>query len=219
MTSPVLKVLEMVRAGQISKEQGDELLAALQSTQHPLSRLLFTPFERLGVGASLAIGAAVSALSAALMLLGTHFDGILDVHYVERALPLREILVEQLLVWPFLSAVLWLAALLTGRRGRLIDFLAHTGVARAPMLLGGLGAWALYNGLKWIGPSALAKNAGLAGFGWAILCSAWFIALLYQGYRTASGGRGVRAAVSFIVALVLAEVAGEIVLAALPLRG
>jgi len=212
--SPVHKVLEMVRTGQITKEQGDELLAALAGEPHPLSRWLFTPSERLSLRASLAIGALVAVLSATIMLLHVHFDGPLDVHLVKRALPVHEILVEQILVWPFLATVLWAAARLTERKGRFVDFLAHTGVARTPMLLAGVGALALYRGLERLPWGALSQKAGLAGFGWAILCTAWFIALLYQGYRNASGGRGIRAVVTFVLALVTTEVLGEIVLAA-----
>jgi len=217
--SPVHQVLEMVRLGQITKEQGDHLLDALQAAPHPLSRVLFSPFERIGLGLSLVIGAAVAVASASLMLLHVHFDGILDVHFVERKLLLKEIAVEQLLAWPFLALLLWLTARIVERRGRLVDFLAHTGVARAPMFLAGLGGGLLFNAFQWLRPGQpIPDQLGLAGFGWAILCNAWNIALLYQGYRTASGGRGTRAVVSFILVLVAAEIVGEIVLAALPLR-
>jgi len=141
------------------------------------------------------------------------------VHLVERQLSLGEIVVEQVLVWPFMSAALWGAALLSGRRGRFVDVLANTGVARTPMLLAGAGSWVVFRALSSFGSGALVKNAGVVAAGWAILCLAWFIALLYQGYRAASGGRGVRAVVSFILAVVLAEVLAKLVLGALPLQG
>jgi len=201
------RILEMVAAGELSPADADRLLAAAARPRPPLARWLFQPMEILPTGRALAIGAA-AALAGALVsvLLGVRFDGALDAHGpAPDPVPPVDAIVDLVLVWPVTALICWGVARLFTRQGRLVDFLAAVGVARAGwlilgLLIGTVGRAVDDGALLSVGPAELIFALALV-----LPVSAWAIALLVTGFRTASGLRGVRLAVGAVIALVLAE--------------
>ena len=82
------------------------------------------------------------------------------------------------------------------------------GVARGPLVLFALP-------IRWLTPTTIVTRpspALLVMVVIAITCIAWQVALLFFGYRNASGLRGPRLGFSFVGGLVLAEIASKIAL-------
>jgi hypothetical protein len=180
--------------------------------------VIFRPFDRLSTGASLAV-AAGGGFVALLVAWGldVRFDGVLDAHLASRV-DLLQALVDLAVAWPLLAAAMWLGGRSLRSRGRLVDYLGAVGLARWPLVLS-----ALILALLIDRPARDALAAmQLPSPGILLLLVlvtiplvVWFVALLYQGYRTASGLRGGRLVASFIVVLVVAEVVSKLTLGAL----
>lgn len=141
------------------------------------------------------------------------FDGALDSHPAGPAgVSLGAALLDAVVSWPLTAAVFWLGALVVARQGRFVDFLGAVGVARMPMVFSGavLALVEAYLPITRPGPHHGAGIAVLTAL--SLPCIVWFFALLFQGFRTASGLRGPRVGVSFVVVLVVAEFVSKLVL-------
>jgi hypothetical protein len=215
------KILKMVADGQISSAEGDELLKALKPPKHSIWSTLINPFERLPVSVGLLLSVVAAGIGLFLASVSSlRFDGALDVHLMAQPVPFHQAVVDQVVAWGLPAVLLWLTSLVLARQGRFIDFLITVGVARVPLvLLAGLIA------LFFPDPNAIMQMA--FGTPWhptlwlTILCGLtfliWFFALLFNGYRVASGLKRRRLIGSFIWVLVIAEIGSKILLGAFPL--
>lgn len=187
---------------------------------------LFSPFTRiagwtalvLGVGAILAAG-LIGSVSK------THFDGVLDTHS-GLAAPLWVFLAEGLINWLCLAVVLWLAGRLAGKSSfRALDLFATQALARWPTLFIALAT--LLPGYQRFGAElmrqyglaaegAAPQAADAAAFGFAVVVMlvviVWMVALMYRSYRFVCNLPLGRAVTTFIVGLLIAEVASKAVL-------
>jgi hypothetical protein len=129
---------------------------------------------------------------------------------------------DGLVGWPLLAGVLWLAAKLVRPGALFVDFLWAVGVARVPLVACAVGSRLLIDD-----PAALTRSA-LEGkpdpaLLWVTLlvlpALGWLFLWLYSGYRVASGASGVRAGVSFVAAVIVAEVLSKPILVGLGALG
>ncbi|WP_437624915.1 YIP1 family protein [Sorangium sp. So ce1151] len=212
MTTPDERVRALVRDNVIKPAEGERLLATMAPRPPRRGwRLALDPFERFGGGVAAAAGLALAGLSVAITRLGVRFDGFLDLHATPDAIPIRTALLEQVVAWPLPALLFWAYARLLRRRVRLIDFLGVTGLARAPLALAALA-------LALLAPEAPAGaptlTPGLAALAVAAtLCLAWFLTLLYQAFRNASGLRGAALIAGFIGLVLASEILSKVALA------
>jgi hypothetical protein len=215
---PGARVQALVAAGKISSAEGGALLGALSnaspiSIRRSLLSECINPFTRLGGGRSALLGLAIALLSVLATRLAIRFDGALDLHAVTHGISAQSAALEQCVVWGTTASLFWVAASLLGAAPRFVDMLGAVGLAHLPTLL-----LAVPVGL--LSPRNIAPDvsailtpslAAIAFFG--ILSVVWNITWLYQGFKNASGLRGVRLVGGLIAALVVSEVATKLILA------
>lgn len=212
MSSSRERILQMIESRTISAAEGEALLAALDGRAQRRWRLLVDPFERLGVAAGAGIAGVVAVASLGLTRLNVRFDGAIDLHVTGNPVAFVQGLLDQAAAWILTALLLWLAARIAGSRGRVVDFVIGTGVARAPLLLGGLGAGLLLRDAAQLIAQAqggVLAPALLLSIAVVLPCLVWFVAALLFAFRTASGLKGGRLAVTFILGLLAAEVAAK----------
>lgn len=218
MTTTKEKVLELVASGKVTAAEGDELLKALGPPGVSRWRKLVNPFEAMPLSLGLALGVAGVLAALALTTLKVHFDGALDVHFGADAPVLAQALLEQAVVWPGVALVLWACAWALARQSRFVDFLSVVAVARLPLIVTGLAVGFLGPYLPTavgaepsqvaVAPLLLLVVVTLPAI---VISFTWF----YQGFRNASGLRGVKAAVAFTLSIIAAEILSKTALWAL----
>ena len=211
------RVLAMVRAGTITRAEGDRLIDALQAQPRPARwKMLFNPFDQFSTQALWAAAVSVTLASFAVARMGVRFDGTLDLHPITSATPWNFAVLDAASAILVTSIVFWIASLCIARQGRLSDFVLSVSSARLPNVL--TGALAL-----WLLPPAdvlLAEaTAGIINF--RVLAVAlfllmpgfvWFVTWLYTAFKTSSGLKGLRLGITFAVALIASEIASKFLL-------
>jgi hypothetical protein len=214
MSTPQEKVLEMVARGELSPDQADSLLGAMERRHSPL-HLLLHPLDAMTTGQALLAGIVAAGVGLVLGAAGVRFDGALDLHLTAAVAPLATRVLDLLVAWPLVALVLWLGTRPLRRPARVIDFLAAVGVARVVYVLGA-GLLALLPGRRVEGatlgyahehPAHVALIA-IIGLYFVV----WLVVLLYNGVKTASGLSGKPLVVAFTLLLIAAEVASKLVL-------
>jgi hypothetical protein len=221
MSDAKRKVLDMVEQGKITRAEADALLAALRPRRFPWM-ILFDPYERIGLAASLVVG-LIAAVAAGLVAgpLGIRFDGFMDIHMAPAPVTARAAIADQIVAWPLSALVLWLVALPFARSSRFVDFLAAAGLTRvlllaAAVLLAPLApepaAVAEMSRNALADPGAVLADvvAMLPMVAVAIVFVGWFIAASVFGFRHASGLRRGKLAAAVAIALLAAEVVSKI---------
>ena len=213
MTTPSERIQGLVQRGALPAEDAKALLAAVGAPRRARgAALLLDPLECLGAAPLTLIGLGAALLGVGLERSGLAFDGFLDLHITQQPWRWTTSLGHALAAWPLGALVLWLASLLAGRQGRLVDFLGLVGIARLPSVLLAipsvliLGAAGLTPGrMPAQLPSVLVITAlALAGV-------AWLLVIAYRGFGTASGLRGAKRVVAFVAGVLIAEVASKLV--------
>jgi hypothetical protein len=211
MSEPREKILGLVASGKINADEAQLLLGALKPSRRDLWRWLFWPFERARPTQVWVVALLVCVVSVALAPLHIRFDGAIDLHLVEHAVPWRMALLDQAVAWPLTALVFWLVALLSPQRARLLDVLGFVGAARLPYLLAALVVAGVSARAKLADGGAAALLIGVTVLPLLI----WMCWLLFQGLRVATGGRGLRLGLSYFAALLLAEVGSKLLLGVL----
>ncbi len=185
---------------------------------------LFNPFVYIAGWQSLLLG-LVAILAAGLLgfFSNTHFDGVLDMH-TGLAAPLSLFLAEGIIDWLTLGIVLLVIGKIVSHTSfRVIDVLGTQALARGPMLLAAAVSLVpsfqrvlseLMGGLARPGGSLnISLTDGLL-FGLAMLVSLlaliWMVALMYRAYTLCCNVKGSAAIISFIVALIIAEIVSKL---------
>lgn len=216
MTLAEQRIHDMIDSGKITAEEGARLLDALR---RPWTwRVLYAPLDVLSTRTALLVGLLITVLGVGVGLAGIRFDGALDTH-IAGHVTARVALADAVIALGSMTLVMWVAGLVVARKGRAIDHLAAVALARAPNVL--CGALLLLVGHAFSAQlAAMMHNpfdpkAAVFGLMIAVVTLpfiVWFFVLLYQGYKTASGLKGAALVVSFIVAVIVAEVLSKIVL-------
>ena len=199
-------------------------------TENPVLTWLLNPFKYIAGAPALAAGlAAIGAIALLGWITNTHFDGVLDIH-TGAAAPLWVFVVEGLVDWLSLSLALLVAGMIVRRAPfRTVDLFGTQALARWPglivvaMLLIAPLRNALTTVLAEVMKSAAttgapvkisAADAFLIGAAALVMLISiiWTVLLMYRAYAVSCDTRGPRAIISFIAALIAAEVASKVVL-------
>ena len=186
-----------------------------------VARWLYNPFVRIGGEQALAIGLGVIVLSGLVAAAGgVRFDGLLDVHpgyTVSFWVPV----VEGLVNWSVISALLVLVSLLVAPRTvRFVDIAGTQALARFPLLLaaaacvpgpvrdGNAELVAATAEGRMPAPTAASLVAGLL----VSACAIWMVWLMWKAFAVACNQRGARAVAIFVAAVVAGELATKFLL-------
>ena len=172
------------------------------------AKWFINPFERIAGWQALIIGVAVMALTAVIGKLNqVAFDGVLDVH-VGATFNLSASFIMQAVNFLALFLTMWLAGVCFSKtKLRAIDVAGTMALARMPMLL------LAFVGFLPVVPKILLNVSSLIIF--TLICIpfvVWMIALMYNAYSVSCHLKGSRAVVSFIGALLVAEIISKIIL-------
>jgi len=203
----------------------DLLVEELAPSRKPgLRKWLFDPFPYIAGGGSLALGLAAILLAGFVgSLANTHFDGVLDIH-TGRAAPLGTFLAEGLIDWLSISIVLLILGRILSRTSfRSIDMLGTQAMARWPTLIAAIAALAppyqrYVAQLTWkllgVGEQVPLHSTDPVFFGViamvSILVIIWTVVLMYRAYTICCNVAGARAAVTFVIGLIVSEVVSKI---------
>ncbi|GHT71190.1 hypothetical protein FACS1894155_01110 [Bacteroidia bacterium] len=188
---------------------------------------LFKPFRFIAGKESLFIGLAVLAL---LFVLGywsnTHFNGVLDAHYVCLTKQDQAWVhaVYQLVAWFSLVMVLYpMGRIFSSSSVRFIDMAGTLAMARFPLFL--LALWGfnpdVHPCMEGINPfdteavmSILGDKVGLLVWTglFSIAVVIWYIVVLYNAYSVSSNLKGPRGGWSFATGLIISEIISIVLL-------
>ena len=165
------------------------------------TKLLINPFERIAGWQALGIGVFIMALTAVLGKVNdVAFDGALDVHAVQHGFAAAFAMQAVNLTVLFLT--MWLAGVCFSKsKIRIVDVAGTMALARVPMFL------LVIICFLPIVPVDVLSIPRMAVFGLVtIITIIWTITLMYNAYTTSCHIKGSRGVVSFIGALLVAEV-------------
>lgn len=186
---------------------------------------LMNPFHLIAGGKAFLIGLGTLLLLSWLgYLSGTHFDGVLDIHYgcLTASSPYIVHLFYQLCAWGIMTALLYFAAwVMSASSVRLIDIAGTSALARIPLILAALTGFIpevhicpedsdsltaimsiLKDNIAWISLTGII----------CILVSVWYIVLLYNAFSVSGNMKGPKGILTFIVALLIGEVISKILI-------
>jgi len=187
--------------------------------------ILINPYRKVAGWQALIYGVVFMLLSAyASILSGTHFDGVLDVHF-QNGSGFSTYFLEHMIVWAVLVVVLGLSALtLNKSRFRLLDLAGMTAFSRIPVTITAFLALALdaekvNNYIKFeflgIGEEVVLTNYDVGAFIVLLLLSVvfiiWSVTWLYQALKTLSNSSGLKLNVAFVLALLFSETVSKII--------
>jgi len=187
---------------------------------------LFNPFLYLAGAKALVIGLAAILLAGLLGALSTtHFDGVLDIH-TGTPMPMWFFVCEGFIAWLCLSITLLIGGKITAHRAfRVVDVAGTQALARWPTIIVSLitlapGHQRFTTYLK----DHVMKQGGNINFVTpdafvflgvvlvTIVITCWMVFLMYKAYSVSCNVTGVRAVVTFIVAMFAAEICSKTVL-------
>lgn len=213
MSSPETKVDALVASGRISAGDAEKLRRALhRAPPHGGARLLWSPFDRLSTAVALAVGAAALGAQALLSRAGVRFDGAFDVHLGAAAPAWGAVALELLVAAPVTVLVVWGACLLLARKTRLADVAATIAVARVPLVLAGVLGAVLPLRPPVDGAPDRLPPLQLAMALLLVPLVIWFLVLVFQGLKTATGLFGGRLWAAWGLGLFVAEVVSKLLL-------
>jgi hypothetical protein len=180
----------------------------------PVLTWLFNPFHYIAGGTALGIGLAVIVVAGVLAsFTDSHFDGVLDFHSGLPA-PFWLPALEGLINWVCMAVLLLAAGKVASKsRFRILDVFGTQALARWPGLLTAAatfipGYYAQVRQLATLNFTIDPANA--PGFITAsvviIAATVWMLVLMYRAYAVSCNVSGLRGFVSFVPALLVAEV-------------
>lgn len=213
--TPEERVERLVRSGAASADEGKRLLAAIhREPARTVLRALLNPFERIGGGHAVVVGAVVSALSVLLARTGVRFDGFLDMHLPHVVVSTTTALADQLVAWPLGAVFFYAYARVLSSHVRFVDFLGMAGFARIPVLVVAALMRPLMPMFGVVDPLHPPVGFLVVAIGSIVFVIA-HITLLFQGFKNASGFTGAKLVAGFIGLTLLAEIASKLALSIL----
>lgn len=191
-----------------------------------MKKIFFNPFEQFSERPLILFGiAATILLSMTGSFFNARFDGVLDLHFV-RSTYFRDTLVDNAINIVILSLALFTLGKIRNNKTRFIDVFSASLIARIPYYVVPFFNWnnrvlieseKLMQKFLTIQPGAVPEFENtqiLVLLIFAIvslLFLAWFIYLLYQGYKVATNAKGAVEVVLFGVTLLIAELFSKII--------
>lgn len=201
--APEARIAEMVASGNLTPDQAQELLGALNETPKPSPfMVLLDPCERLTPAATVVAFVAMFLAHFGLTRGGYTFRGAFDMHFMPPAMSVAAALAQLAVVMCGTTLVFWIAMRLAGSTARLIDVAGVTAAYRFPMLLLGLITLPMKTILEEADLDS-APHIILAVFGIGTI--AWLLVLLFRGVRWASALSGGRLWAVYIGGIIIAE--------------
>lgn len=199
-----------------------------------MKTLLFKPFEKYSEKILLTAGIVFTIIGSLLgFWMNARFDGVLDLHFGKNV-GLREPFFDNLINVFSLAILLFFLAKYLNKKTRFVDILTTVMIARTPFYLlslininGNMSEMAeqflsIMNpevtnsqniNIQEIMTVAMENGFLLAIFSiLIILCVIWYIALLYNGFKTASHAKGIKPIVLFSITLIFAEIISKILI-------
>lgn len=188
--------------------------------------ILFNPFKRYAGSTALLAGLAVILLTSLVAWTGQiHLDGVIDLH-LGSSITFPQALGEGLLNFLSMSVICYLTALtMSGTRTRAIDIFGTQALARAPFLLACLVSVLAMDEkvIRYLEYTYLNKGTAVELsvptvilFALASLvtlfCIVWMVLLMYRAYSVSANLKGAKAVISFIAALIIAEVLSKLLI-------
>jgi hypothetical protein len=173
---------------------------------------LYNPFIQIAGARSLFFGLLILVVTAFLGgLNNVHYDGVIDIH-AGMPSPMLLFILEVILSWLLFSVILLIAAKILSRsKVRAIDIFGTQAFAKYPYLFVSLISFIPYFRFEFHGMPDI--TASLIFFGLlTIVFTIWTVVLMYNAYSVSANLKGAKAVVSFIVALVFAEVLFKIII-------
>jgi hypothetical protein len=182
---------------------------------------LFRPFEFVSEFKALTIGVIAIVLCSLLNLLsGTHFDGVLDVHFGNGQQYSKLFMLEGLINWISFALLLFAAGKLFSTSSfRFIDVFGTISMARWPLFIVSVLALVIPHEAVDQYIMALALNMSTTITIQTheiilfvllslvmILVTVWVIILMYRAYSVSCNVKGAKGVWTYIVALLIAEV-------------
>ena len=169
---------------------------------------IYNPFERIAGWSALLIGVAVMALTAVIGKINhVAFDGVIDVH-TGASFGFSASFAMQAIDFLALFLTMWIAGVCFSKsKLRVIDIAGTMALARVPMLL--LAAICFLP----VAPVEIYDISQIIIFG--VICFpflVWMIALMYNAYTVSCNLKGGKAVISFIGALLVAEIISKLVI-------
>jgi len=189
-----------------------------------MKTLLFKPFEKYSEQKLLITGIIATLIGALVCnALNCRFIGFLKMTFIDEAFIGKSIL-DNIIIVSCLTFFLFLAGKYIYKKTRLIDIIVTAIIAPIPLYL--LPIFNINNTIKTTTENILQYSSTelahqipteniipLVLFGlFSLLILIWCIALLYNGFKTASNTKGTKAIVIFGIALVLADIASRYVI-------
>ncbi|WP_051224109.1 hypothetical protein [Flavobacterium tegetincola] len=191
-----------------------------------MKKILFNPFEQFSERPLILFGiAATIVLSMTGAFFNARFDGVLDLHF---SMPtfFSNTLTDNAINIALLSLTLFALGKIRNNKTRFIDFFSASLIARIPYYFLPFFNWNnyIYNETEKLIQQFLTVQPGaipefdtiqmgiLALFAIvSLVFLAWFIYLLYQGYKVATNAKGAVEVVLFGVTIIVAEVLSKII--------
>ena len=179
-------------------------------------RLMINPFIRIAGWQAFELGIIFVILTAAFGTLGNvYFDGVLDMHFVEKATFTKSFIIQAINIFS-LVLIMWLAGFFISNNFRFIDILGTMTLAKAPFLL--LALAALFTETPDL--SQIMQNPlsifNSTSFILLMLLSlpvmVWSITLMFNALKVSCDARGTKLAIAFIIAIFIAEAISKILI-------
>ncbi len=178
--------------------------------------MLFNPFTKIAGWQAFGIGLIFVLLTG---ITGTYsnliFDGVLDMHIGTETTFLQSFIFLALDLVS-LVLVMFLAGLFIARRFRFVDILGTMTLSKAPFLL--LAIVGLFTKMPDMSkvindPFIMLSSVSLIFLLFLSLpVIIWSIALMYNGFKVATGAKGTKLTVTFIAAVFVAEIISKILI-------
>ena len=190
-----------------------------------MKKILFNPFEQFSERPLIVFGiAATIVLSMTGAFFNARFDGVIDLHFSTPTFFINT-LTDNAVNIVVLSLALFTLGKIRNNKTRFIDIFSASLIARIPYYFLPFFNWNnfILNETEKLMQKFLATPPGMlpqfdaiqmaALIGFAIISIvflAWFIYLLYQGYKVATNAKGAVEVVLFSVTILIAEVFSKI---------
>ena len=186
-----------------------------------LKELLFRPHEHIAGFKALWIGVLAILLTGIINIFSlTHLDGIIDVHFGEKAIPNLLFIIEGFANWLIFSIVLFISGIIFSKSSiRIIDVLGTQAMARWPMLIMAVSAISIphaeivqYFSHKYLHPGEaplpltyLQIILFIISMLIIVVTIIWMVMLMYRAFSISCNIKGSKAIAIFIGGMIVAE--------------
>ncbi|MEC4005286.1 YIP1 family protein [Flavobacterium sp. SUN052] len=189
-------------------------------------KIILNPFERYSEKQLVITGILTTMFGSFLAILfNARFDGVLDLHFVEKVKTTQPI-VDILIDFICLSTLLFLIGKYINKKTRFIDIISTTLISKIPfyiLLFQNINSYSFHVTDK-LAKSFFTKNYTIekitsTEIAFLISCGilnlafvVWSIALLFNGFKIATNAKTTKSVLLFIAVLILSELISKILI-------